>query len=212
MVDMETKVEMDLVTNARTASIKPSMVNIGVQASLGSQDMMAGNSGATSGYGNSTLRGEASHLDSAERQHTAINGNSNITEFSTAVNPGFRETSNLEVGGRPSQGNDTRQSHKATTALIARIRKEDRHAIRTLIRNNQNPQHIPDELRHDADTPFRTWARADQNVVSERRRRGGWQVPCDENGNIEFEEYPRTGCENGRQTRGWAWRPSADYS
>ncbi|CRG90027.1 hypothetical protein PISL3812_07068 [Talaromyces islandicus] len=210
MVDMETQVDMDCVTDPRVASIKPRMVNVGVQASMVSQDMVAGYSGAPSGYGNSIQKDEPHQLGSTKRKCATAMKNSNITEFPGASE--VHEMASPELRGDPLRGNDTRHSHKATASLITRMQKEDRHAIRTLIRNKQRPQHSLDELRHDADTPFRTWARADQNVVSERRRRGGWQVPCDENGNIEFEEYPRTGCENGRQSWGWAWRPSADYS
>jgi hypothetical protein len=211
MVDMETQVDMDRVTNARISSGRPRMADVGVEARFENQDMMAVDSGTTSGYGNSVQRDKPSQLGSTKRQRTTTKDNSNKFEFSGALNSEMRETASLELGGDP-KGNDTRHSHKATAALITRMQQEDRHAVRTLIRNKQRPQRFLNELRHDADTPLRTWARADQNVVSERRRRGGWPVPCDESGNIEFEEYPRTGWENGRQTRGWAWRPSADYS
>ncbi|QKX53774.1 uncharacterized protein TRUGW13939_00854 [Talaromyces rugulosus] len=212
MVDMETQVDMDRVTNARISSGKPHMADVAVEATFESQDMMAVDSGTSPGYRNSVQRDEPSQLGSTKRQRTTAKDNSNIFEFSGTLNSEMRGTASLELGGDSSKGNETRHSHKATAALITRMQKEDRHGVRTLIRNKQRPQRFLNELRHDADTPLRTWARAEQNVVSERRRRGGWQVPCDESGNIELEEYPRTGWENGRQTRGWAWRASTDYS
>lgn len=212
MVDMETQVDMDRVTNARVASDKPRMVDVSVQPSPESPGVMASNSSTMSEYGNSRKRAKPIQLSNTKRQRTTVNDSCNKSEFSGALNSEARGTANLTRGGDSLKGNDTRHSHKAAAALITRMQKEDRQAVRTLIENKHRPQRPMDELRHDADTPFKIWARADQNVVSERRRRGGWQVPCDKSGNIEFEEYPRTGWENGRQTRGWAWRPSTDYS
>ncbi|KAL2863825.1 uncharacterized protein BJX67DRAFT_235626 [Aspergillus lucknowensis] len=43
----------------------------------------------------------------------------------------------------------------------------------------------------DPNTPFKQWARADQNVLCARYRRGGAYVPTDENGVIQWVNYPR---------------------
>ncbi|KAL1966354.1 hypothetical protein VTN77DRAFT_4496 [Rasamsonia byssochlamydoides] len=61
-------------------------------------------------------------------------------------------------------------------------------------------------------TPFKIWARADQNLLIERRRRGGAAMPTDEKGVIQPPLYPREGWENGMRTLGWNWKQSRDYS
>ncbi|KAL2000575.1 hypothetical protein VTN02DRAFT_2891 [Thermoascus thermophilus] len=62
-------------------------------------------------------------------------------------------------------------------------------------------------------TPFKIWARADQNVFTERRRRGGAIMPTDDRGVIRPPVYPRKGWEGGMRTLGWSWRStSKEYS
>lgn len=41
----------------------------------------------------------------------------------------------------------------------------------------------------DYNTPFKKWARADQNVLKERQRRGGARIPVDEHGVIQRFKY-----------------------
>ncbi|EED16342.1 conserved hypothetical protein [Talaromyces stipitatus ATCC 10500] len=89
---------------------------------------------------------------------------------------------------------------------IPRMRRDNSHAVQALFRTYIPPP--PEE--QDESTPFKIWARYEHNIVSERRRRGGYRVPLDEDGNIVFEEFePRI---DGRQERvssfsRWLWRP-----
>jgi hypothetical protein len=61
-------------------------------------------------------------------------------------------------------------------------------------------------------TPFKIWARADQNLWIDRRRRSGAAMPTDEQGVIQPPIYPRVGWERGMRTLGWSWKQSRDYS
>jgi hypothetical protein len=89
---------------------------------------------------------------------------------------------------------------------LSRMRRDDVQAIQALF-TTEVPPHPEEE---DASTPFKTWARDDHNIVSERRRRGGYEVPLDKNGNIVIEEFPRVIDEQNEEEvlppfRRWIW-------
>lgn len=89
---------------------------------------------------------------------------------------------------------------------ISRMRRDDVRAIQELF--TTDVPLAPEE--EDADTPLKTWIRDDYNIVSERRRRGGYEVPLDHNGNIVLEEFPRVIDEGDEEmvlppSRRWLW-------
>lgn len=101
--------------------------------------------------------------------------------------------------------NDT-NTVEARFEQISRMRRDDAQAIQALFTTEVPP--VPEE--EDASTPFKTWARDDHNIVSERRRRGGYEVPLDNNGNILVEEFPPVIDEANEEEvlppfRRWIW-------
>lgn len=89
---------------------------------------------------------------------------------------------------------------------ISRMRRDDVQAIQALF--TADVPLAPEE--EDANTPLKTWIRDDYNIVSERRRRGGYEVPLDKNGNVVIEEFPRV-IDDGNEenvlppSRRWLW-------
>lgn len=89
----------------------------------------------------------------------------------------------------------------------------DKRQSRTLADLLLAPPPPPGPVWSDSpNTPFKIWARGDQNLLIERRRRGGAAMPTDEKGVIQPPLYPREGWEDGMRTLGWNWKKSRDYS
>ncbi|QGA20220.1 hypothetical protein EYB26_007922 [Talaromyces marneffei] len=144
----------------------------------------------------------------------------NILEFERENTPedlaaDYHDTASIELGletmeeilisRHDEDGNDP-NAVEARFEQISRMRRDDAEAIQALFTAEVPP--APEE--EDASTPFKIWARDDHNIVSERRRRGGHEVPLDKNGKIMIEEFPRITDEGSEKEalshRGrWIW-------
>ncbi|KUL87970.1 hypothetical protein ZTR_03902 [Talaromyces verruculosus] len=128
----------------------------------------------------------------------------------------YHDTASIELGldvmeenlisHRDNEDGNAPNTVEARFEQISRMRRDDAQAIQALFTSEVPP--APEE--EDASTPFKTWARDDQNIVSERRRRGGYEVPLDKNGNIVVEEFPRVIDEENEEEvlppyRRWVW-------
>lgn len=129
----------------------------------------------------------------------------------------YHDTASIELGLDvmeeiliSHQGDDEDENDpntiEARLEQTSRMRRDDAQAIQALFTTEVPP--APEE--EDESTPFKTWARDDQNIVSERRRRGGYEVPLDKNGNIMVEEFPRVIDEESEEEvlppyRRWIW-------
>lgn len=120
----------------------------------------------------------------------------------------YHETASIELG-------DLEDTPRPTTRLTP-----GNHAETSVDNEGQDerlsnfPQlHPPREpvWSDSPNTPFKVWARADQNLLIERRRRGGAFMPTDEKGVIRPPIYPRREWEGGMSTLGWTWG-SKDHS
>lgn len=131
-------------------------------------------------------------------------------------NSDYHDTASIELGldvmeenlishGDDEAGNDA-DTVEARFEKISRMRRDEAQAIQELF-TTEVP--LPPE-EEDASTPFKIWARDDHNIVSERRRRGGYEVPLDKDGNIVFEEFPKVVVEKNEKElvppfRRWIW-------
>lgn len=127
-------------------------------------------------------------------EHIAHNERDNTPE--EFIND-YHDTASIELGlelmeqvlnsHRDDEDGNDPNNVEARFDQISRMRRDDAQAIQALITTEVPPP--PEE--EDASTPFKTWARDDHNIVSERHRRGGYKVPLDKNGNIVVEKFPR---------------------
>lgn len=81
--------------------------------------------------------------------------------------------------------------------LISRMQRADDRAVQALLKTE-----VPSAPeRQDESSPFKIWARDYYNIASERRRRGGFAIPLDEDGIIVLEKFPRRMAERGTRTQ-----------
>ncbi|KAL2013245.1 hypothetical protein VTN00DRAFT_770 [Thermoascus crustaceus] len=122
----------------------------------------------------------------------------------------YHETASIELG---DQEDTTHRTNQATPGddVETNVNNEGEDERTSVVPEPPAPR---EPLWSDSlNTPFKIWARADQNLLTERRRRGGAIMPTDDKGVIRPSIYPRKGWEGGMRTLGWNWRStSKDYS
>ncbi|KAH8700856.1 hypothetical protein BGW36DRAFT_425660 [Talaromyces proteolyticus] len=240
VVDIETEASCGRPKKPPQVSQASAMVDIGIQASLVDQDMTPATSDTTFTVRKSTrivfesppdrpettddmytvnrgtqinleipmpLEHESMVIDETQQSLQAESDGSE-GEIDDEMDAERHETASQELGNEPED--DVGHSYISKAELVANIQREDREAVQDLF-NTLLPQPPADPFIREVDTPFRSWARADQNVVSERRRRGGWPVPCDKDGNILVTHYPRVGGRGNRRSIRKKSRSAVNY-
>lgn len=121
----------------------------------------------------------------------------------------YHETASIELGDQEDTIHRTSQATPGDD--VERNVNDEGEDERTSVVPEPPPPREP--LWSDSpNTPFKIWARADQNLLTERRRRGGVIMQTDDKGVIRPPIYPRKGWEGGMRTLGWNWRStSKDY-
>ncbi|RAO69095.1 uncharacterized protein BHQ10_005107 [Talaromyces amestolkiae] len=123
-----------------------------------------------------------------------------------SVELGLETMEEVLISHQDDEHENNPNTAEARFEQISRMRRDDVQAIQALFTTD-----IPlSPEEEDANTPLKTWIRDDYNIVSERRRRGGYEVPLDKNGNIVIEEFPRV-IDDGNEervlppSRRWLW-------
>ncbi|KAF3399122.1 hypothetical protein DPV78_006313 [Talaromyces pinophilus] len=140
-----------------------------------------------------------------EREITPENFTSDYHD-TASIELGLDVMEEILISHQDDEDGNAPNTVEARFEQISRMRRDDAQAIQALFTTEVPPA----SEEEDASTPFKTWARDDQNIVSERRRRGGYEVPLDENGNIVVEEFPRVIDEENEEEvlppyRRWIW-------